>query len=145
MAHRVRKGGSEVERSRKWMFSIAILLLANGSVAQDGLTIQTKSSQPQLEEEARAIYVAACAAVQQEFRQNRPLIPKVTLVLGATEDGVVRETGEIRLRTWNRYLFAQGVVILALGELLPSEEKVAMAKRAVSWADATISAQQLQR
>jgi hypothetical protein len=130
---------------RQLVLSIAILLATTAGAAQDSLTILAKAKPPQLVEEAREIYLAACAIVQQEFGRTHPLSPKVTLVLGAEKDGVLREKGEVRLRKWDRYLFAQGVVILAFGELMPSEERLTMAKRAVSWADTTISVQQMEK
>ncbi len=123
---------------------MVILLLATACAAQDSLPIQVKGKQ-RLPEEAQEIYLSACATVQQEFGQSRPLNPKVTLVLGAEQDGVVRTTSEIRLRKWDRYLFAQGVVILAFGDLMSTEQKLTLAKRAVGWADATISVQQLHK
>ncbi len=130
---------------RQLVHSIAILLLATAGVAQDGLTIPVKTKSPQLVGEAQEIYLAACATVQQEFGRTHPLRTKVSLVLGAEKDGVFTEKGEVRLRKWNRYLFAEGVVILAFDDLMPSKEKLTMAKRAVSWADATINIQQLQK
>jgi len=123
---------------RQSVLSIAILLLATAGVAQDGLTIPVKAMSPQLAEEARKIYLAACATVQQEFGRTHRFSPKVTLVLGAERDGVFTEKGEVRLRKWNRHFFAQGIVILAFGDPMPTEEKLTMAKQAVSWADATI-------
>jgi hypothetical protein len=130
---------------RRWALSIVILFLAAAGAAQDGLTIPMKAEPLQMAEEAREIYLAACATVQQEFGRTHPLSPKVTLVLGAEKDGVLTQKGEVQLRKWDRYLFAQGVVILAFGELMPTEEKLTMAKRAVSWAGATIGVQQMQK
>lgn len=131
--------------TKQFVFSTAILLLATAGAAQEGLKIPANGNPSQLAEQAREVYLAACATVQQEFGHPGPLRPKVTLILGGAQDGVWRDTGEIRLRKWNRDLFAQGVVILAFGELMPSEQKLAMAKRAVSWADATIGVRQLQK
>ena len=133
--------------ARQLVLSIAIMLLVTYGVAQDGLTIQskTKPKPPQLSEQAQNIYLSACATVQQEFGRSHPPRPEVTLVLGADVDGVSREKGEVRLRKWDRYLFAQGVIVLAFSELMPTEEKLAMAERAVNWADATVNIQQLRK
>jgi len=131
--------------ARQLVLSIATLLFATAAVTQDGLTIPTKAKSPQLAEQAHEIYLAACATVQQEFGRPHPPRPKVTLVLGADVDGVLREKGEVRLRKWDRHLFAQGVVVLAFGELMPTEEKLTMAERAVSWADATVNVRQLRK
>ena len=131
--------------TKPFAFSTAILLLATAGVAQDSLTLPTSGKPPDLAEQAREIYFTACKTVQQEFGRTYLLRPRVTLILGAQKNGVWRDTGEIRLRTWDRYLFAQGVVILAFGELMPTEQKITMAQRAVSWADATINVRQLKR
>jgi hypothetical protein len=130
--------------ARQLVYSLAILLLAGRAVAQDGLALPPKTP-PKLEEEARSIYVAACSTVQQEFGHTHTLNPKVTLVLGAQKDGVLWAKNEVHLRKWDRSLFAQGVVILAFGELLPDDERLAIAKRALNWADSTVSVQQLRR
>lgn len=130
---------------RQLLLTIAILFLASAGVAEDGLTIAAKAMPPQLVNQAQDIYRAACATVQQEFGRAYPLNPKVVLVLGAEVDGVLRDKNEVRLRKWDRYLFAQGVIILAFGELMPREQKLTMAKRAVNWADATVSVQQMQK
>jgi hypothetical protein len=42
------------------------------------------------------------------------------------------------LTRWDRYLFAQGVVMLAFADLLTGDRKIAMTKRAVNWADSTV-------
>jgi hypothetical protein len=102
---------------RRWVLSIVILFLAAAGAARDGLTIPVKAKPPQMAEEAREIYLAACATVQQEFGRTHPLSPKVTLVLGAEKDGVFTQKGEVQLRKWDRYLFAQGVVILLSANL----------------------------
>jgi len=44
------------------------------------------------------------------------------------------------LTKWDPYLFAQGVVIFAFEDLLPDGERMAVAKRAVTWADSTVDA-----
>jgi hypothetical protein len=64
----------------------------------------------------------------------------VTLVIGADENRAYLGTREIRLTKWDPYLFAQGVVIFAFEDLLPDGERMAVAKRAVTWADSTVDA-----
>jgi hypothetical protein len=135
----------KVVMARPLVLPIAILLLVTAGVAQDGLTISAKAKPPQLMEEAHELYLSACATVQHEFGRSQPPRPKVTLVLGADEDGVLRGKGEVRLRKWDRYLFAQGVVVLAFDQLMPTEEKLTMAEHAVSWADATVDVKQLRK
>ena len=64
----------------------------------------------------------------------------MTLVVGADEDRAYWDAREIRLTKWDPYLFAQGVVLFAFEELLPKGERMAVAKRAVTWADSTVDA-----
>ena len=62
----------------------------------------------------------------------------MTLVVGAEQNGAYRDAKEIRLTKWDPYLFAQGVVFFAFEELLPEGERMAVAKRAITWADSTV-------
>ena len=83
--------------------------------------------------------------MQQEFGRTVPLAPQVTLVLGADKNEVWFTAREIRLTQWNDHAFAQGVVWLAFEELLPSEQRLTIAKRAVNWADSTVEVEQLKK
>ena len=125
----------------KWLkLGIVILSLATASFAQEGLTIQSKAKQRWPAAEAEKIYLSACSAVQREFGTNRAVRPQVKVVLGADTDGVLLHEREIRLTKWDRQLFAQGVVVLAFQDLMPVEQRVTLANRAVNWADATVEA-----
>ena len=52
---------------------------------------------------------------------------------------------EIRLTKWDRYAFAHGVVWLAFVDLMPSQQRLAIAKQVVNWADATVDVEQLRK
>ena len=80
------------------------------------------------------LYLSACSAVQREFGGTRPVRPQVTLVLGADKDEALWDRREIRLIKWNPHLFAQGVVVFAFEDLMPLDERMAVATRAVNWA-----------
>lgn len=95
--------------------------------------------------EAQKIYLSASSVVQREFGGNRSVAPTVTLVLGADKNEVSFPDREIRLKKWDRYGFAQGVVWLAFVDLMPSQQRLTIAKRAVSWADATVDVEQLRK
>ena len=124
---------------------IVVLILATACLAQDGLTVQSKGKQKWPAAEAQKIYVSACSAVQREFGGNRPVAPRVTLVLGASKNEVSFQGQEIKLTKWDSYAFAQGVVWLAFVDLMPSQQRLAMAKRAVNWVDATVDVEQLRK
>ena len=111
-------------------------------MAQDGLAIRTASKQER-PADAEKLYVSACLAVEREFRISRPIRPQVTLVIGADKNGAYWGPREIRLTEWDPDLFAQGVVIFAFQDLLPDEERMAVAKRAVTWADSTVDAKNI--
>ena len=64
-------------------------------------------------------------------------------VLGADKNEVWFEGREVRLTKWDRYNFAQGVVWLAFEDLMPSQQRLTIAKRAVTWVDSTVEIERL--
>ncbi len=117
--------------------TILILVLTAAGWAQNFFAVQAKGKQQWPAEEANKLYLSACSAVQREFGGPRAIRPRVTLVLGAHKNEAYLERREIRLTKWNSYLFAEGVVIFALEELV-QREQVRIARRAVNWADSTV-------
>ena len=126
-------------------FAGLVLALATACSAQDGLSVRNSGKQKWPPGDAQKIYLSACSAVQQEFGRTVPLAPRVTLVLGADKNEVWFVGGEVRLTKWNREAFAQGVVWLAFFDLMPSQERLGIAKRAVNWADSTVEVEQLKK
>ena len=126
---------------------IATFVLAFVTVcsAQGGLSVQDRKKQKWPSAEAQKIYLSACSVVQREFGRTSPLVPQVTLVLGADKNEVWLAGREIRLTRWNDDAFAQGVVWLAFEELMPSERRQAIAASAVNWADSTVEVEQLKK
>ena len=57
--------------------------------------------------------------MEREFGATHLLRPRIVLVLGAQNDRLDWEQGEIRLREWDPYLFTQGVMALACRQLMP--------------------------
>jgi hypothetical protein len=123
--------------TRKLKFFIPILVLSTSCLAQEALTIRTHGKQKP-PADAQKIYLSACSAVQREFGTYRLPRPQVTLVIGGDANKADWDHREIHLTKWDPYLFAQGVVIFAFEELLPTEQRLQVAKRAVSWADSTV-------
>src|SRR5207248_3312886 len=104
-----------IKRQREWLFrvfaaAVAVLTLSIGSVAEEGLTIRNDANQKWPSAEAHKVYLSACAAVQREFGISRELRPQITLILGASKQGVDLDQREIRLAKWDQFLFAEGVV-----------------------------------
>jgi hypothetical protein len=124
-------------------FTISVLVLAMACSAQEGLTVHFKGKQKWPAAEAEKIYLSACSAVQREFGSNRAVRPQVIVVLGADKDEASLDEREIRLTKWDRHAFAQGVVLFAFEELMPVEQRLMLAKRAVIWADSTVDIERL--
>src|SRR5215470_8943468 len=91
------------------LFAIT-LGLATTSGADDGLIIGGNSKQFWVQD-AKKVYDSACSTVQHEFRISTPVRPRLTLIVGASENKASVEPRGIRLTKWDPYLFAQGVVI----------------------------------
>ena len=123
--------------------TLSVLVLATACLAQEVMTIHFKGKQKWPAAEAEKIYLSACSAVQHEFGSNRAVRPQVTVVLGADKDEVSFDEREIRLTKWNRHAFAQGVVLFAFEDLMPVDQRLILAKRAVIWADATVDVERL--
>jgi hypothetical protein len=124
-------------------FAISVLALAGASLAQDGLTIVNRHKQKLSTPEAEKIYSSACSVLEREFDLQHSLHPQVRLVLGADKNEIWLGGREIRLTKWNPYAFAQGVVWLAFEDLMPSQQRLTIAKRAVTWADSTVEIKRL--
>jgi hypothetical protein len=124
-------------------FAISVLALAGAGLAQDGLTIDNRHKEKLSTPEAEKIYLSACSVVEREFDIKHALHPQVRLVLGADKNEIWFVGREIRLTKWNPYAFAQGVVWLAFEDLMPSQQRLTIAKRAVTWADATVEIERL--
>jgi hypothetical protein len=124
-------------------FAISMLALVGASLAQDGLTIDNRHKERLSTPEAEKIYSSACSVVEREFDIKHPLHPQVRLVLGADKNEIWFVGREIRLTKWNPYAFAQGVVWLAFEDLMPSQQRLTIAKRAVTGADSTVEIERL--
>jgi hypothetical protein len=126
-------------------FTISVLALGGACLAQDGLTIDNKHKERVSSPEAEKIYSSACSVVEREFDIKHPLRPQVRLVLGTEKNEIWLVGREIRLTKWNPYAFAQGVVWLAFEDLMPSQQRLTIAKRAVTWADSTVEIERLRK
>jgi hypothetical protein len=100
-------------------------------------------------EAAGRIYNSACAQVARAIRPESPppLHPKFLLVLGARNNETVRNgsVAEIRLKTWDAASFAEAVVIMAIREVLNSQEVTNITRDALVAAQATVSVSELRR
>jgi hypothetical protein len=107
------------------------------------LTIHTLRKQPVSYAEVRAIYLSACRTVEEEFNRTDPVRPSLTLLLGADTEGLYYPKREIQLKKWDKYEFAEGVVMLAVADLLPKDKKLSLARLAVVEAESTVEVSEL--
>lgn len=128
--------------TRAMKFLIPILVFLTSCLAQQPLSIRILSKQKS-PVNAQKIYLSACSAVQREFGASQALRPQLTLVIGGHGNFLGWDRREIHLQKWDADLFAQGVVMLAFDELLPVQRRLAVAKRAVTWADSTVEVRDL--
>lgn len=115
-----------------------MLVMTNVCVSQSPFQVNNPKQQHWPQEEANRIYFLVARNLAAEF--NRPQLPVAafTLVLGANENAVDMNTRELRLKKWDKYFYAEGVLRLTFDQLLSSESKMQLARRAVAESDATV-------
>lgn len=111
--------------------------------------VQNPNNQRWYPAEAQRIYSSACDLVARSIRPDKPphLEPRFRLVLGADDNEYVREgaVNEIRLKSWNAEKFAQGVVVVAIRDVLHADDLARIAHQSVVLADSTLDVRELQR
>jgi hypothetical protein len=93
--------------------------------------------------EATTIYLSACKVVEQEFSRTDPIRPRLRLFIGSDADRVYYPKREIQLTKWDKFKFAQGVVILATDSLLPNDKKYSLSKLALVEAEGVVDVREL--
>src|ERR1700730_14003206 len=93
--------------------------------------------------EAQTIYLSACKVVEQEFSRTDPVRPRLRLFVGSDADRVYYPKREIQLTKWDKFKFAQGVVILATDSLLPNDKKYSLSKLALVEAEGVVDVREL--
>jgi len=109
--------------------------------------VQNPKNQHWYPVEARRIYISACDLVARSIRPDNPphLEPRFRLVLGADDNEFVRDgpVNEIRLKSWNPEKFAEGVVVVAIRDVLHTDELERIAHQSVVLADSTLDVREL--
>jgi hypothetical protein len=99
--------------------------------------------------EASRIYDSACDLLARTIRPEKPphLRPKFRLVLGAESNLFVNEGGvtEVQLKSWNPEKFAEGVVVVAVRDVLRADELARVVHQSVSLASSTVNVHELGR
>src|SRR5207237_2859950 len=81
-------------------------------------------------------------AIAAEFKLPQPIYAHFTLMLGADENSVDIDARELRLKKWNTYFYAEGVLRLNFDQVLSSEAKMRLARRAVAESEAMVTVDQ---
>lgn len=90
-------------------------------------------------DEVEKVYLRVCETIEREFHRPSSTRPRLILRLGASVDVLRYPMGEIQLKKWDRYRFADGVLDLAMHSTLPPEERARLSDIAVRAAAATVS------
>ena len=109
------------------------------SKAMQYLTIINPNHEKISPEEVERVYLKACELVENEFKRSTPIRPRLLLRVGADGNKLQYPMGEIRLKKWDEYRFADAVVDLALHDMVSTEERVRLGDAAVHEAGATVN------
>jgi hypothetical protein len=115
-----------------------ILVLANVCSSQTYFRVSNPKQQQWPRAEANLIYFSAARELAAEFNRRESPRAVFTLVLGTNENSVDINTRELRLKKWDKYLYAEGVLRLTFDQMLSPESKMRLAKRAVVQSEARV-------
>jgi hypothetical protein len=114
-------------------------------VANAFFTIRNPKGQAWPSAEAEIVYLSACKVIEREFSSPTSLRPQFTLSLGASRNTLSYSEHEIQLTKWDKYRFAQGVLVLAFDELLSPKQRLELARAALSEADSSVDVNALRK
>jgi hypothetical protein len=123
---------------------LLIGVFAGTAPAQDMFAIHNLKKQKWPEAEAKRIYVLAAEAVRREFKLERSVHPRFTLVLGYQNNELDVNSGELRLAKWDRRLFTDGVILFSMEQMLTPDMRRDLMRRTLQAADATVSVEEEQ-
>jgi hypothetical protein len=89
---------------------VIVLVFAHFAVGQRLFEVNNPKNQHWPEAEADRIYLSTARDLATEFRLPQVPRARFTLVLGADENSVDINTKELRLKKWDKYLYAEGVL-----------------------------------
>src|SRR5439155_23840450 len=108
---------------------VALVLVQLG-LSQTLFDVRNPKSQKWPEAEASRIYLSTARAIAAEFKFPQPIYAHFTLILGADENSVDIDARELRLKKWDTYFYAEGVLLLGFDQVMSSEAKIQLARRA---------------
>jgi hypothetical protein len=121
---------------------VVALMLVQLGLSQTLFDVRNTKNQKWPEAEANRIYMSTARAMAAEFKLPQPIYPHFTLILGADENSVDINARELHLKKWDTYLYAEGVLRLSFDQVLSSEAKVRLARRAVAESEAIVTLDQ---
>jgi hypothetical protein len=116
-----------------------VLMLTHFAAAQRPFDVSNPKQLKWPQAEAERIYFSTGRDLAAEFKLTQLPRARFTLVLGADENSVDMSSRELRLKKWDRYLYAEGVLRLSFDQMLSAEAKLRLARRAVAESDATVN------
>ena len=116
----------------------SILAIVNVCASQTPFQVKNPKQQDWPQEEAKLIYFSVARTLAAEFNRSQLPVTAFTLVLGANENSVDMNTRELRLKKWDKYFYAEGVLRLSFDQMLSSESKMRLARRAIAESDAVV-------
>ena len=90
------------------------------------------------EAEANRLYLLASQAVEREFKLTRSVRPRFTLVLGFEGNQLDVNTGELRMAKWDRRIFADGVILFCMEQMLTPDTRLQLLRRTLLAAESVV-------
>jgi hypothetical protein len=116
-----------------------VLMLTHFAAAQRPFDVSNPKQLKWPQAEAERIYFSTGRDLAAEFKLTQLPRARFTLVLGADQNSVDMNTRELRLKKWDKYLYAEGVLRLSFDQILSSDAKMRLARRAVAESEATVN------
>ena len=121
---------------------VVALMLVQLGFSQTLFDVRNPKNQKWPEADANRVYMSTARVIAAEFKLPQPIYAHFTLILGADENSVDIDARELRLKKWDTYFYAEGVLRLSFDQVMSSEAKIQLARRAVAESEATVTVDQ---
>ena len=121
---------------------VVTLMLVQLGFSQTLFDVRNPKNQKWPEADANRVYMSTARAIAAEFKLPQPSYAHFTLILGADENSVDIDARELRLKKWDTYFYAEGVLRLDFDQMMSPEGKMRLARRAVAESKATVTVDQ---
>jgi hypothetical protein len=117
---------------------LLLTLCSSAAVGQEFFTVRNQKKQKWPEAEANRLYLLASQAVEREFKLTRSVRPRFTLVLGFEGNQLDVNTGELRMAKWDRRIFADGVILFCMEQMLTPDTRLQLLRRTLLAAESVV-------